>query len=77
MACGPWPHPSSFDLCWAYEFTDPWGNRFELNTYDYDRVRAELIDGDGVVPVRYWPAELLDEWRGRRTTEQSARSHIP
>ncbi|TNF24880.1 MAG: hypothetical protein EP329_24135 [Deltaproteobacteria bacterium] len=47
-----------FDLCWAYDLSDPWGNRYELNCYDYDRVRVELIDADGIEPVRYWPHEL-------------------
>lgn len=51
-----------FDLCWAYDFADPWGNRFELNSYEYDRVRRELVDGDGVRPQRYWPRELIDAW---------------
>lgn len=53
------------DLCWAFDFADPWGNRFELNCYDYDRVRAELIDGDGVQPVRYWPRECYEAWLRR------------
>jgi catechol 2,3-dioxygenase-like lactoylglutathione lyase family enzyme len=54
-----------FDLCWAFDFADPWGNRYELNCYDYDAVRAELVDGDGLDPVRYWPEALLSEWRDR------------
>ena len=49
-----------FDLCWAFDFADPWGNQYELNSYEYDRVRAELIDADGIVPVRYWPRELFE-----------------
>ncbi|MCU0310907.1 MAG: VOC family protein [Acidimicrobiales bacterium] len=52
-----------FDLCWAYEFADPWGNRYELNCYDYDEVRLDLIERDRIRPVRYWPRELYDEWR--------------
>ena len=28
-----------FDLCWAYDLVDPWANQYELNCYDYDRVR--------------------------------------
>lgn len=47
-----------FDLCWAYDLADPWGNQYELNCYAYDDVKAALVDGDGVVPVRYWPTEL-------------------
>ncbi len=49
-----------FDMCWAFDLADPWGNKYELNCYDYDGVRRELIDGDGVAPVRYWPRELYD-----------------
>jgi catechol 2,3-dioxygenase-like lactoylglutathione lyase family enzyme len=43
-----------FDLCYAYNFQDPWGNRFELNCYDTATVKRELIEADGVSPVRYW-----------------------
>lgn len=52
-----------FDLCWAYDLADPWGNVYELNSYDYDRVRAELIDGDGVEPRRFWPRALYEAYR--------------
>lgn len=54
-----------FDLCWAYTLADPWGNQYELNCYDYDRVRTELIEADGVEPVRYWPRELYARHRRR------------
>jgi catechol 2,3-dioxygenase-like lactoylglutathione lyase family enzyme len=47
-----------FDLCWAFDLADPWGNRYELNCYDYERIKAELIEADGVTPVRYWPPEV-------------------
>jgi hypothetical protein len=47
-----------FDLCFAFEFVDPWGNQYELNCYDYERVRAELIEVDGVEAARKWPREL-------------------
>ncbi len=43
-----------FDLCYAYDFQDPWGNRFELNCYEIEAVKRELIDRDGITPVRYW-----------------------
>ena len=49
-----------FDLCWAYDFADPWGNRYELHCYDYDRIKTDLIEPDGITPVRYWPRELFD-----------------
>lgn len=57
-----------FDLCWAFEFTDPWGNRFELNSYEGDLVRSEFVDHDELVPVRYWPTELHRSW-SQRTSE--------
>jgi len=53
-----------FDLCWAYNLVDPWGNHYELNCYDYDRVKRELIDAEDVEPVRYWPRELYSNYRG-------------
>jgi catechol 2,3-dioxygenase-like lactoylglutathione lyase family enzyme len=47
-----------FDLCWAFDLADPWGNRFELNCYEYDRIKTDLIQAEGVEPQRYWPPEL-------------------
>jgi catechol 2,3-dioxygenase-like lactoylglutathione lyase family enzyme len=47
-----------FDMCWAFNLADPWGNQYELNCYDYERVKAELVDADAVETVRYWPHEL-------------------
>ena len=35
-------HLIDFDLCWAYDLADPWGNVYELNSYDYDEVRRNL-----------------------------------
>jgi catechol 2,3-dioxygenase-like lactoylglutathione lyase family enzyme len=49
-----------FDMCWAYGLADPWGNEYELNCYDYDRIKSELIDADNITPVRYWPRELYE-----------------
>ena len=49
-----------FDLCWAFDLVDPWGNVYELNCYDYDRIRRELIEPDGIEPVRYWPRALYE-----------------
>jgi catechol 2,3-dioxygenase-like lactoylglutathione lyase family enzyme len=56
-----------FDLCWALDFVDPWGNQFELNCYDYDRIKIELVEVDGVDPVRYWPRELFTAYRESST----------
>ncbi|CAN5635839.1 hypothetical protein BH10ACT2_BH10ACT2_24850 [soil metagenome] len=65
--CGPNGTPLvandiiDFDMCWAYDLADPWGNRYELNCYDYDRIKRELVVADGIEPVRYWPAELYTQ----------------
>ncbi len=52
-----------FDLCWAYNLVDPWGNEYELNCYEYERIKNELIGADGVEPIRYWPRELYLGYR--------------
>ena len=49
-----------FDMCWAFDLADPWGNQYELNCYDYERVHAELVHPDGISPVRYWPREQYE-----------------
>jgi catechol 2,3-dioxygenase-like lactoylglutathione lyase family enzyme len=49
-----------FDMCWAVDLADPWGNQYELNCYDYERIKTDLIDADGIEPVRYWPRDLYD-----------------
>ena len=49
-----------FDMCWAFDLADPWGNQYELNCYDYVRVRRQLVEADGITPMRYWPRELYD-----------------
>lgn len=49
-----------FDLCWAFDLADPWGNRYEVNCYDYEGVQSSLVEPDGISPVRYWPRELYD-----------------
>lgn len=54
-----------FDLCWAYDFVDPWGNHFELNSYDYAAVKQFLLD-EGISWGRYWPAELYDEYKAKQ-----------
>jgi catechol 2,3-dioxygenase-like lactoylglutathione lyase family enzyme len=53
-----------FDLCWAFNLADPWGNQYELNCYDYSRIKVELIDPDAITPVRYWPRELYERAQG-------------
>lgn len=69
--CGPDGSPlqpadvRDFDLCWAFDIADPFGHQFELNCYDYDAVRAELIDADGISPVRYWAAGLHRDFLDR------------
>ena len=50
-----------FDMCWAFDLTDPWGNQYELNCYDYARVQTDLIEPNRISPVRYWPRELHDD----------------
>ena len=52
-----------FDLCWAFDLVDPWANHYELNCYDYDWVRAELVEADAVTVVRYWPRDLYTAYR--------------
>ena len=54
-----------FDLCWAFNLVDPWENLFELNCYDYDVIKTELVDADGIEPERYWPRSVYEN---RRTT---------
>lgn len=51
-------HLVDFDRCWAIDLVDPWGNRYELNCYDYDVVLRELVDADGITPTRYWEQDL-------------------
>jgi len=52
-------------MCWAFDFGDPWGNQFELNCYEYDRIKRDLIDSHRVKPERYWPHELYTAYRNR------------
>jgi hypothetical protein len=50
------------DMCWAFNLADPWGNQYELNCYEYDRIKTELVDADAVATQRYWPRELYDAY---------------
>lgn len=52
-----------FDLCWAYNLTDPWGNQYELNCYDYERIQTDLVEAEGITPVHYWPRKLHADYR--------------
>jgi hypothetical protein len=47
-----------FDMCWAFDLADPWGNQYELNCYEYQRIMDELVKADGIEAVRYWPRDL-------------------
>ena len=53
------------DMCWAFNLSDPWGNQYELNCYEYDRIRMDLVEADGVEPDRYWPRDLYTKYRSR------------
>lgn len=64
-------HPADIvdlDLCWSIYFCDPWGNQLEINSYDYEEVRTDLILADGITPTRLWPTECYSEFR--RAQEQ-------
>lgn len=58
-----------FDLCWAFDLADPWGNRYELNCYDYAGVKTSLVETDDISPVRYWPAELHEAYSASGDTQ--------
>src|SRR5262249_4935788 len=51
-----------FDMCWAFDFADPWGNLYELNCYAYERIKKVLIEPDAITAVRYWPRHLYDAY---------------
>ena len=51
------------DMCWSYDLADPWGNQYELNCYDYDRIRKDLVEALAVEPVLYWPRDLYAAYR--------------
>jgi catechol 2,3-dioxygenase-like lactoylglutathione lyase family enzyme len=33
------------ELAWSIYFGDPWGNRYEVTSYDYDELRTALTSG--------------------------------
>lgn len=51
-------HLVDFDRCWAIDLADPWANRYELNCYEYETVRRDLVEADGISPTRYWSQDL-------------------
>jgi len=59
-----------FDLCWAFNLVDPWGNQYELNCYEYQKIKADLVEADGIEPVRYWPRDLYDAQLSRTASEE-------
>ena len=42
------------DLCYAYYFQDPYGNKLELDCYEHAVVKRELIEMHAITPVRFW-----------------------
>jgi catechol 2,3-dioxygenase-like lactoylglutathione lyase family enzyme len=46
------------DLCWAFSFSDPWGNVYELNCYEYEEIRSTLVEAEAIEADRYWPSGL-------------------
>jgi catechol 2,3-dioxygenase-like lactoylglutathione lyase family enzyme len=46
-----------------FDLADPWGNVYELNCYDHERVRAALGPAVAGEYVRYWPHSLLEAYR--------------
>jgi catechol 2,3-dioxygenase-like lactoylglutathione lyase family enzyme len=57
-----------YDLCWAFDLADPWGNLYELNCYEYERVKGELVEADAVKADRKWPPELYSGYRDSQST---------
>jgi len=53
-----------YDMCWAFDLADPWGNLYELNCYDYQRIRTELVEASTMDPDRKWPRSLYEDYLG-------------
>ncbi len=51
-----------YDMCWAFDLADPWGNLYELNCYDYERVGTDLVEAHAVRADRKWPRELYEDY---------------
>ncbi len=58
-----------YDLCWAFDLVDPWENHYELNCYEYELVKAELVETHGVEPARMWPRDLYDVYLGGESSQ--------
>ena len=65
------PDVIDFDMCWAYDLADPWGNQYELNCYEYDQVRTDLIEAEAITPTRYWPRDLYRDYRRHRSPTEA------
>jgi len=55
-------HLVDYDMCWAFDLVDPWGNLYELNCYEYARVKGELVVADAVTADRKWPGGLYEQY---------------
>jgi catechol 2,3-dioxygenase-like lactoylglutathione lyase family enzyme len=64
-----------FDLCWAFNLADPWGNQYELNCYDYRRVQAELVEIESIDAIRYWPRELYPRYLDSTSSSSQSQGH--
>lgn len=42
------------DLCFSFGFYDPYGHELELTCYEHDEVKRNLVEGEGISPIRYW-----------------------
>lgn len=42
------------DLCYTFYLQDPYGNQFELDCYDHETVKRDLVEKRGIVPIRFW-----------------------
>ena len=50
-----------FDLCLGVRPRRPLGQPVRAQLLRLARVRAELIEPDGITPVRYWPRTVYDQ----------------
>jgi hypothetical protein len=52
-------------LCWAFNLSDPSGNQYELNCREYERIRIDLVEAEGIEPEWYWPRNLYAAYGSR------------